>query len=251
MQSFNNQNEESRFLDDLGNQLTNGRYSIIQRVTLLLISANSMLLMVVLNKNMGREIARNGASLFALIWLFFLYFCALETAAVDPVTGMVTDLTFSGPLLYIHGVVFLLFSMWRRFGAWWNMRNSGRNSIDKRFEYSIGGSVVYPLIRWIMRPFKLIDNEEHPKTFWKMNEDRWMQFWQPLLLLLLGLWVLNIGYVVYGRFLIIATLCFFGLTFKAFDNTARIRQTQEGAQEMGRIIRPGHEEDKVYIVDGE
>jgi hypothetical protein len=249
MQYHPNQSPESSFMDNMGDYMTDGKYSFVKRIWFILMDANAMLLMVILNKNMGLRIARQGGSLVALIWLFILFSIATFTQESNAEQG-INDETLSGPLFVAHGFIYLIFAFWRKIDAWWNMRNSGRPDVRKRLDYGIGDSVIYTFLHWIFRPLKLVDNEVNPKTLWKLNEARWMQIWQPLILMATGFYLMTAGYEVYGKFLMFATVCFFLFTFKAFDNTARVRQSQVDAEITSDMIDPQREEDNRHIIGG-
>lgn len=241
------QTDESQFLDNLGEYISPGRYSFVKRLTFLFLNANSMLLMVILNKNMGSTVARQSASLIAVIWLIIL-FAISEHTLEQNINAGITDDTISAPWIFYHGVAFVFFSLWRRIGSWWNMRQSGLPGARRRLDNGIGDSVIYPWIRFFLRPIRLIDNERLPKTWLKLNEDRWMQYWQPLLLIVLGYQVNLMGYEVYGNFIMLATCCYFLVTFRAFNNTARMRQAQVDAGIVGDIIRPEEPDDRRHVI---
>lgn len=241
------QTEEFVFIENLHDYFTDGRYSITKRLFFIFLTANCMLMMVLLNKNMGTKIARQSESIVALIWLVALFEISMHNYRQNIDAGIVDD-TISAPLVFLHGAAFVLFSIWRKVGAWWNMRNSGKPGFKKRLDYGIGDSVIYPVIRWILKPLGLIDNERNPKTWLKLNEDRWMQIWQPLILVIVGFQISSMGYEVYGNFLMWATICYFYVTFKAFDNTAKIRQAQTDADLTSDILEPrGQEKDRHII----
>ncbi|MCG8328569.1 MAG: hypothetical protein MI974_12830 [Chitinophagales bacterium] len=245
MQYQPDQNNETMFLDDYSDYMSNGWYSFTKRIFWILVNANTMLLMVILNKNMGLRVAKRSESIFALIWLVVLF--NISIFSQEPETGVV-DETLSAPIIMIHGILFAIFAIWRKVGAWWNMRNSGKPGFIRRLDYGIGDSVVYPVIRAILKPLRLVDHEANPKTLWKMTEDRWMQIWQPLMLLAIGVYFIYAGYEVYGKFLLLATVCFFYVTFRAFDNTARMRQAQVDAEIAGEMINPMQQENNRHVI---
>ena len=246
---YQQQTSESQFMDDLGDFLTKGNYSIVKWISILFIYANSMLLMIILNKNMGSQIAKRSESIIAIVWLIILFHISLYGWEQNIQAGM-EDTTFSGGLIVIHGFAFLFFSRWRRLGAWWNMRNSGKPGVGQRLEYGIGDSVLYPVIRWILRPLKMMDEEKNPKTWLKLNEDRWMEIWQPIILFLVSLYIHTIGYEVYGMFLAFATGSYFYITHQAFNNRARMAQKQVDANLNRDMMRPYQEDEIPHVIGG-
>ena len=243
---------ETKFLDIMGDYMTGGTYSIIKWVWAIIFNVNTMLLMVFLRKNMGTHVAKVSSWIFASTWLWILFFLSVFTAQTDPATGQIIDTTYSAPIIFMHGVFFLIFSIWRKIGAWLNLRASGKKGTRIRHSYSIGESVVYPLLRWLLKPLGIIDDEWHPKTFWKLTEDRWIQWWEPTILFASGYYLADIGYGTYGQFIMFASACLWMATFRAYNNSAKVRQAQTDAHIMGQMIEPEAEaiEENPHIIGG-
>lgn len=229
MQPMNERTREDHFAEALGNAMTQGRFSMFQGIFGVLFDIHGMLLAVFLRKNMGRGIARIGSWSFTVIWLTILFFIAAMTADHYRVTGQI-DETSSMGLLVAHGWLYIFFSAWRRIGAWWDLRN--KNKERGRLEYEIGSSVIYPFLRFFLKPLRLIDNEVTPKTLWKLNENRWMEIWEPLLVGAAGFYIHHIGYEIYGNLIMVGAACLFYQMFRALNNTAKIRKSKGHAKTM-------------------
>ena len=185
---------------------------------------------------MGRNLVNFGTWFFGASWLFIIGTISVETHRTKMLESGAEGLAFSGNIVFAHSFFFFIFCIWRAIGAWLNFRRSGQPGVTIRHSYSIGDSVIYPIIRFILRPLRLIDDNASPKTLLKINEDRWMQFWEPILIILGGYVLGQAGYTAYGNFLFFAGICFWYSTFRAFNNTAKIRQAQADATAIGGMI---------------
>lgn len=231
-----NKTSESAFFDQFANMMTGGMYGMVRWIWTIIFNVNTMLLMVFVRKNMGTKIAANGSWFFSSAWLFFLLLCSTFTAMPD-------DTTLSVHLIILHGIGYAVLSTWRRLGAWRSLRNAGRSGKRGRHTHEIGESVLFPLVHKMLNPLGLIDDEIYPETFWKMTQSRWMQYYEPVLFFLLGMMLANIGYGVYGKFIMFSSVCLFIVTFRTFNNNAKMRQGQEDAKIMGEISNPGSRQD--------
>lgn len=233
---------ESTF-DQLADIYTRGEWSIAKWISNIFIDANAMLLMVFLRKNIGRKIVSFSSWFFGASWLGIVFFIATVNYNSLAQTQEVEHFHFSGGIIWTHSMLFALFCVWRAFGAWRSLRRSGRPGVDTRHIYAIGESVIYPVIWFIFKPLRLIDDELKPRTFWKLNEDRWMQFWEPLIIIITGYLLGQAGYSAYGNFLILAATCLWYFTFQAYNNTAKIREAEDNARTMSGMIEPEQSRD--------
>ncbi len=251
MHNQNKQTAEGLFTDMIGNILTGGMYTPMRWVWNLIARVNTMLLMVFLRKNMGRKIAGFGSWIYTSLWMMILFFASVLTAKTDPVTGVIVDDGYSAPIILIHAGLFLIFSFWRKIGAWFNLRQSGKASVITRMPVEIGDSVIYPLIRFVLKPLGLIDHEHNPKSWWRLTHDRWIEWVEPALLVGIGYLILQAGYGVYGKFFIFASICFWGATIRAFNNNAVIRAKKSEGQQIRKIAEartPQHTEFDGHVI---
>lgn len=191
-----------------------------------------MLLFVFVRKRIGLKLITFntwfiGSSVIGLYTIISLFASDVDN------TGKV-----SVGLFFLHSILFNLFSIWRAFGAWRNMRRSGKSGVTSRHSYSIGESITYPIVRFFLNPLKLIDDEIKPSTFWKVNEDRWMEFWEPLCMIATGFLFYLSGYTGYGSFIVFASIALWHATFIAFNNRAKIKQAQVDAGKVSDVIEP-------------
>lgn len=236
------QRSQSSF-DQFANMFTRGNWSIYKWILSVFLDANYALLAVFLRKNMGRKMIGFSNWFFGASWLTVLFIITTENYYNLSVSGKAEGLSFSGNLFWIHSVLFAVFCIWRAVGAWINLRRSGQPGVRVRHTHSIGESVLYPIVRFILKRLWLIDDEYTPRTLWKMNEDRWMQFWEPLIIILFGYKIGQAGFTAYGNFIILAAICLWYDTFQAYNNTAKVRQAQMDASVMGNVIEQKQLED--------
>ena len=118
-----------------------------------------------------------------------------------------------------------------------SMRGMFVKVIQPRLSTSVGESILYSILQFLLKPIKLIDDEVHPKTFWKLNHSRWVQFWEPILFIGLGYWIMQEGYEVYGQFLMWCAACVGFLTFQAHNNSAKRGQGHRDAKYVAEMAK--------------
>lgn len=216
--NFSENSSDTQLMNHLGNALTGGAWSIVLWVGKVWVKLNAMLLMVFLRKKIGAKMFSFGLWFWLGAWMLILIIISTENWASLVHAGATEGHRYSMPLLSWHGQIFV----WLMVIKWIIANIALRHPHSKwyRHRYSIGDSIIYPLLRWTLKPLGIIDRETAPKTFWKLNEARWMQLWEPLILFFIARHLHQIGYGVYGNFLMIATCCYAYYTYQAFTNTA-------------------------------
>lgn len=232
------QTGESQFFEQWAHYATKGKYGFVKSFWQVLTTLNTMLLAVFIRKRMGVRIANRGSWLFIYFYLLILFTVDILSAEVDPATGLIVDDTQSAGLIVLHGLAYIVFSLWRRAGALRRMFRIGRRNNRPVGSTEIGDSVIYPVLRFFLRPLGLAAREGRARRFWQLSESRWMQFWEPALIGYGGYQLWIAGYDIYGKMLLFAALCLFNQTKRAYLNTARARQARIDANLGGQIIRP-------------
>jgi hypothetical protein len=241
-QSHPYQTGEAQFFEQMAHWQTGGKYGFVKSLWQVISTLNVMLLAVFIRKRMGIRIVSNGSWIFVYLYLLTLYTIEVLSLEFHPVTGQALDDTISANWFFLHGILYVFFSLFRRIGAGRRMMRIGRPGNISVRSTSIGASVIYPFVRMVLKPFGLIDREIMPRRFWKLNEDRWMQYWEPALIGYAGWTVWEWGYDFYGKFILFAALCLFSWTRRAYVNTARMRQASIDAQSSGRMLQSQYEE---------
>lgn len=245
--NHSSQNPETQLFDRLGDTVTGGGWSIFKGIFTVAVKVNAMMLMVFMRKNMGIKIVNFSTYFWGVLWILIAYAIADSTWVSEATAAAQNgdpEPIFSGHWLWYHANVFYGFLIYRGIGAWINMR--GRNP---RPDFIIGDSVIYPLVRLLLKPLRLIDDEVAPRTFLKINEARWMQFWEPLLVVIIGYQLGKMGYTAYGNFLIISALGMALFTIQAFTNTARLRVAQSNARMVNDVVTTEPSEpEKAHVI---
>lgn len=235
-------NPETHLFDRLGDALTGGGWSLMKWIFIVFVKVNALLLMVFLRKNMGGKMINFSVYFFGMLWFLIAFAIATGNWHYLTTNNATQGHRFSGGLLWYHAQAFYYLLIYRGIAAWINLRRSGQKGVTIRHSYSIGESVVYPVIRRILLPLGLIDDEANPRSFWKITEDRWIQLWEPLIIILVGCVISNFGYSAYGNFLILSGMSLGLFTFQAYNNAARIRQAQTDAGVIQTML-PGGQDD--------
>ncbi len=218
--------------DDIANKASRGNYGYLYALFKVLRSANVWFIASFLRFNIGHK-------LFSMTdWLFgFSYSTAFFFIATFNWESSVAEsqgLIFSADWVFLHGKIFGVFMF---IHATWSWQKIQFGKGDLRI--SIGDSVIYWFfLRWWMRLLKLIDHESEPKTYWKLNENRWMKYWEPFLLLCLAWKIGDMGYSTYSYFLFIAVASYNWATWNAFANSAMMAHTAKESKTLGRMSQP-------------
>ena len=232
------QTGEAQFFENWAHYATKGKYGFVKSLWQVLTTLNVMLLAVFIRKRMGVRIASRGSWLFVYFYLLALFSVDILSAEVDPVTGLIMDETQSAGWIVLHGILYVIFSLWRRLGASRRLHRIGRPGVIPVHSTSIGESVLYPFVHWLLRPFRLVARAGERRRIWQLTEASWIQFWEPALIAYGGYSLWMAGYDIYGKLILFAALCLFTQTRQAFTNTARMRQARIDAQSSSEVIRP-------------
>lgn len=227
MRNQPDESTETAFTHAFGDYMTGGKYTVFRWIWAVFYQVNTMLLLVFIRKNLGRKVARNGSWLYASFYLLILMAISIFYMRTLTAEGLIDNPNFSAPLFLAHGGFYLVMVSWRRMWAWIRLRSGDSNG---QHSYSIGDSVFYPVIRFFLKPLRLIEDYYPPRSWWKLTEDRWMQWIEPLLLCGIGMLLVKQGFTAYGNFWVLSSLCVFVSTFRAYDNTAKIQEAMSDAR---------------------
>ncbi len=208
-----------------------GNWSLIKWIWQVIFDGSFLVLMVFVRFRIGRQFITFGnwfrGSL--LLWIFIgLGVFAYDSALMHSEPGV--PVKSSMMLLWYHYAVFTALFIWRGLASFYYLRNAYRPGALIVPEYHIGDSVFYRPVRFLLSWTGLIDEERHARTFWKLNENRWMSVWEPALIFLIGWHVAGSGYTAYGLILMIGACGLAYYTFIALNNTARVAESQQEAE---------------------
>lgn len=227
---------ENQMMDDLGDAMTGGWWRRSKGLTNALINANAMMLKVFLRQRMGTNMFSIGQWFWAGAWVFVALLISQENWRHLVDAGTTEGHHFSGELLWWHGQVFVWLFLLK-----WAVAHFSLGSQNPRWfrsRDSVGESIIYPLVRWLLRPIGLIDDDQNPHSFWKINFRRWMLYWEPLLLFILAHQVNEAGYAAYGNFLTIATASLAYTTFQAAKNSDMEIQAVQETEHLRQRANP-------------
>ena len=207
---------ETSLMDDLGDAMTGGMWRKSKGLTETLIHANSMLIMSLTRIRMGAAIFNYGLLFWTSGWLFVITMISQENWRLLVLNEATEGHHYSGGWIWLHGTLFTLFYLAKWLIAKITIGSNSRYWFRDRL--SIGESLFYFPVRWILKRFGLIDHETSPRTFWKINHRRWLVFWEPILFFILAHAIKEAGYGAYGNMLIVATCCMAYTTFQAAKN---------------------------------
>lgn len=235
-----NYNPDDGIMDDLGDAMTGGWWRKSKGIFGMLVRVNAMLLMVFIRKRIGLNLFSLGSWFWGSGWMLLVLLICQENWRQLVLAGATEGHQYSWQLLWWHGQFFVWLILIKWLVAY--LSTGSNNPRWFRPRVSIGESILYPLVRRILMLIQLIDDEANPQTFWKINERRWMIFWEPLLLLTIGHQLKASGYSAYGNFLMIATVALAFTTFQAYKNTDMLPHIRKEAEEVGKMAIPMKEE---------
>ena len=234
-------------MDSLGDSVTQGGWSIFKHILVVLVKVNAMMLMVFIRKRMGITMFSFGLLFWAGPWNWLALLIASENWRALTAAGMTAGHQPSQALILGHGTAFGWFMIVK-----WIIAGLTLGSSSPRWQrprISVGESVVYPVVRWAFHRIGIMDNEIKPGTWWKINHQRWILLWEPVLLLFIAALIKGWGYTAYGNYLIIATLCLAYFTFQANQTTARMRQAEIDARDFqGEMHPPSRPRGKRHVI---
>lgn len=242
--SYGNGNRHNDGMDNLGDWMTQGWWRPIKWGFGMIVETLALFVMVPLRKRMGLRLFSFGLWFWAGIVILTGIFIANHNWEQLQATGMTEGFHHSAPLLWWHGNVFVWLMLFKWFIAF--ISTGSANPRRLRHRFSIGNSILYPAIRWVLQPLRLVDDDQAPYSWWKLTESRWMKWWEPIILLVIANFVRLMGYVAYGNFLTLATLAMAYYTWIAYHNTAMEQQLlreQEGGRDPG-----WEEEDPTFVI---
>lgn len=234
------QSNETAFIGTIADMLTGGWFSVLRWFGTVLFTINHMSLGIFLRKNMGRIAAREGSITLVTMYFLLLAATSFTWAYYHPIDYFLGGRIWSLKLFIMHGGLYIAFKLWRRFGALSSLRS--RQEYTARDPHEIGESVLYPFAGMVLRPLGLIPTSQANTRWYSITELRWMQWIEPILLLLIGFFMIRGGFTLYGKYLIIATICHFAFIFKVANTMANLRQSPEVARRRSSYQRPEDEE---------
>lgn len=228
------QNPEDQLVNQLGDWVTGGKWSIYIHVYYVWIMVNHMLIAMLTRKRIGRKLFSDGLWVFAGLWLLILMIVSMHQWENMTIAGTTDGFRYSFPLFVIHAQLFFssMFIHW----VIAQITVGSRNPKYARLKHSIGESMLYLLLKKIL-PQRWFDDEVNARSWFKLNEERWSKYWEILLLLLIGFGFRQFGYIGYGNFLIIASCCSFNITFRAYQNLHATREAEWEAQALSEYSR--------------
>lgn len=216
-------------MDRLGNIVTGDKWSFAKIIFESLFEANSNLITTFLRKRQGVQMFSFGKMFWVSCWMFFAVLIFQESLNHHIANGTEEGHYYSLFLLWWHGTLFTWLFIIKWIIAYLSI--GSKNQRWFRYRDSIGDSIIWPLVYWILRPLKLSVDQEKPR-FWQLSERRWMLIAEPALLIWLSHWLYEAGYTAYSNFIFWASLAFIFTTWRAAKNTDMDEQLLRETENM-------------------
>jgi len=204
-QNQNYRQEEAMF-DNLGDMITGGWHRPVRVMINILIKAKAMSLMIFIRKRLGVTMFSFSLLFFGGVFDAFSTMISQENWRYLVHRNMTEGHGYSGGIIMIFSSICFWLFLARWASSSWSIRSKNPRRI--RHNLSVGESILYPLVARLLHPLKIVEDYRSP-SFWKINEDRWTQYYEPLLIILGGIYAKSIGYTLLGNYIIIAACCLF------------------------------------------
>lgn len=218
-------------MDQLGNRLTNGTWSIVKHSMLALIEANALLISVFLRKRQGILQFSVGKIFWLAVWIGIALILFWENG--KPLLFHVLNPRYDSSWnpLWFHVKLTLGVFLLK-----WLMATFSIGSEKSRFfraRDAMGTSILWPVFAWFLRWLKLACKKGEKPRFFQLSARRWMLMVEPMAVLLFSMFLHAAGVRAYGNILFLAGLAFTYTTFRQWKNRDMEKQMNREAEIMG------------------